>query len=70
MIKRMFGDEEEMLLEVLLNQGQSSASNVIFLAVNRLMEAHEGFLFNILKISLSGYIISITKFEFRKWPTC
>ena len=67
MIKRMFGDGEEMLLEVLLNQGQSSASNVIFLAVNRLMEAHEGF---ILNVSLSGYIISITKFEFRKWPTC
>nr|CAG4641644.1 EOG090X04YD [Eurycercus lamellatus] len=39
MMKRMFGDLEEMLLEILLNHGQASASNVIFMAAKRLNEA-------------------------------
>lgn len=60
----MFGDEEEMLLEVLLNQGQSSASNVIFLAVNRLMEAHEGFYFQCL-VFIWIHHQNLKKFEFR-----
>ena len=44
MIKLLYGDEEEMLLEVLLNQGQGSASNVVFQAALRLKEAREGLL--------------------------
>jgi len=38
----MFGDCEEMLVEVLLNQGQGSASNIIFMAANRLIAVHQG----------------------------
>ena len=42
MIKSSFGDEAEMLLEELISQGQSSASNLIFRASKRLLEAMEG----------------------------
>lgn len=40
MIKRIFGNSEEMLLEILLNLGQASASNVIFHSAKRLKEAN------------------------------
>jgi len=42
MIKRSYGDESEMLLEELITQGQSSASNLIFGASKRLSEALAG----------------------------
>ncbi len=42
MIKRIFGNSEEMLLEILLNLGQASASNVIFHSAKRLKEANGG----------------------------
>lgn len=42
MIKRIHGNSEEMLLEILLNLGQASASNVIFQSANRLKEANAG----------------------------
>ena len=42
MMKNLFGDEAEVLLEELLNQGQDSASNLIFRSVQRLREALEG----------------------------
>ncbi|XP_057374771.1 DNA-directed RNA polymerase III subunit RPC3-like [Daphnia carinata] len=41
MIKRIYGTSEEILLEVLLNLGQASASNVIFQSANRLKEAND-----------------------------
>lgn len=41
-IKTLYGDESEMLLEVLLNYGQSSASELIFRALKRLNETAEG----------------------------
>jgi len=41
MMKNLFGDEAEVLLEELLNQGQDSASNLIFRSVQRLREALE-----------------------------
>lgn len=44
MMKRMFGHAEELLLEILLNQGQDSASSVIFQAAVRLKEACEGYI--------------------------
>ncbi len=40
MIKRIYGTSEEILLEILLNLGQASASNVIFYSANRLKEAN------------------------------
>lgn len=40
MIKRIYGTSEEILLEILLNLGQASASNVIFQSANRLKEAN------------------------------
>jgi len=40
MIKRIYGTSEEILLEILLNLGQASASNVIFHSANRLKEAN------------------------------
>lgn len=58
MIKRIFGNSEEMLLEILLNLGQASASNVIFHSAKRLKEANGGMFimllvvhFKILRIS-------------------
>ena len=42
MMKNLFGDEAEVLLEELLNQGQDSASNLIFRSVQRLREVLEG----------------------------
>nr|CAG4649280.1 EOG090X04YD [Scapholeberis mucronata]SVE93579.1 EOG090X04YD [Scapholeberis mucronata] len=41
MIKRIYGTAEEVLLEVLLNMGQESASSVIFQSAKRLKEANE-----------------------------
>nr|SVE75085.1 EOG090X04YD [Daphnia dolichocephala] len=41
MIKRIYGTSEEILLEILLNLGQASASNVIFQSANRLKEAND-----------------------------
>nr|SVE84219.1 EOG090X04YD [Daphnia pulex] len=41
MIKRIYGTSEEILLEILLNLGQASASNVIFHSANRLNEAND-----------------------------
>jgi len=41
MMKNLFGDEAEVLLEELLNQGQDSASNLIFRSVQRLREVLE-----------------------------
>jgi len=42
MMKNLFGDEAEVLLEELLNQGQDSASNLIFRSIQRLREVLEG----------------------------
>lgn len=42
MIKRIYGNAEEILLEILLNQGQASASEVIFQSATRLIEANGG----------------------------
>jgi len=41
MMKNLFGDEAEVLLEELLNQGQDSASNLIFRSIQRLREVLE-----------------------------
>nr|CAG4636960.1 EOG090X04YD [Ceriodaphnia reticulata]SVE72898.1 EOG090X04YD [Ceriodaphnia reticulata] len=68
MIKRIFGNSEEMLLEILLNLGQASASNVIFQSAKRLKEAngdealdpsalHQGF----LKLAQENFIIRCPK---------
>nr|CAH0102623.1 unnamed protein product [Daphnia galeata] len=38
-IKRIFGSSEEVLIEILLNIGQASASNVIFHSANKLNKA-------------------------------
>lgn len=40
MTKRLYGNSEEMLLEVLMNLGKASASNVIFQSAQRLKEAN------------------------------
>nr|CAG4634746.1 EOG090X04YD [Alona affinis] len=42
LMKVKYGDQAEILLEVLLNQGQDNASHVIFQAANRLREAESG----------------------------
>jgi hypothetical protein len=38
-IKRIFGSSEELLIEILLNIGQASASDLIFQSANKLNEA-------------------------------
>jgi hypothetical protein len=38
-IKRIFGSSEEVLIEILLNIGQASASDLIFQSANKLNEA-------------------------------
>lgn len=42
MVKVIYSVAEEILLEVLLNLGQASASTIIFQAANRLKEANGG----------------------------
>jgi|688.fasta_scaffold2396173_1 hypothetical protein len=38
-IKRIFGSSEELLIEILLNIGQASASDLIFQSANKLNKA-------------------------------
>nr|CAG4646999.1 EOG090X04YD [Megafenestra aurita]SVE92351.1 EOG090X04YD [Megafenestra aurita] len=70
MTKRLYGNSEEMLLEVLMNLGKASASNVIFQSAQRLKEAngatdscddpsalHKGF----LNLAQNQYIIRCPK---------
>jgi hypothetical protein len=39
MIKTIYGSSEEVLIEILLNIGQASASDLIFQSANKLNEA-------------------------------
>lgn len=59
-MKRIFGKVEGVLVEVLRNQGQINASNIIFLAAKRLIEVHEC----IFPVLFSLSILLLIKIEF------
>nr|CAG4647851.1 EOG090X04YD [Moina brachiata]SVE92974.1 EOG090X04YD [Moina brachiata] len=63
-IKLLFGIPEEVLLEVLLNQGQASASSIIFQAANRLKEANEDDNQALSPSSLHGHFLKLAKDEY------